>query len=216
MDRRVNRVLSFTVLVLALGVIVWGSTVMHEGTYEDVKVKWHSVTYHSLGYFQQDEVVRARVVVDEGSVKVLEGRVAHLQLLDDANKASMERGEGYVPLREVVIDTKETDVGELEYTAHTGGTYYIMYRNEDFWNLTLKVADGEALTAQLTIKVFAFVLLVVTLVVWSWFYGRLFDVSVRAMLGLVRRPRGPGSTAARERVAPSPEEGPPEGPELVE
>lgn len=211
MDRRIMQVLSYAVLVLVLGGTAWGALVAHEGAYEDVEVKWHSTTFHSLGYYEQDEVVRARVVVDEGSVKVLEGRFAIVELLDDANKAALERGDGYHPLRELVIETKETDVGEVEYTAHASGTYYLAYRNDDWWNLTLKVADGDALGTQLFVKAFAIALFIATLVVWAWFYGRLFDVSIRRRLGLVRRERGPGSRAAKE-----PGETPPEESDIIE
>jgi hypothetical protein len=209
------QVLSYAVLVLVLGGTVWGAIVSHEGTYEDVSVKWHSTTFHSLGYHEQDEVIKARIIVDEGSIKVLEGRFAIVELLDDANKASLERGEGYQALQELVIETKETDVGEVEYIAHASGTYYLAYRNDDWWNLTLKVADGDALTTQLIIKVFAVTLFIVTMVVWAWFYDRLFEVNLRERLGLVRRERGPGSRAAKE-PGEVPAGGPAEESDIIE
>ena len=206
MDRRTMQMLSFLVLALTMVGLTYGATLTIEATYEDMSIKYHSLEVHSLGYHKQGEVVRAKVVIDEGSVKVLEGREATIQLLDSANKGSLMAGEGYLPLREVVIDTKRTDIGTLEYTAHASDTYYIVYRNEDWWNLTLLVADGEALTTQMFIKVLWSVLFVTTILVFARSYGRLFDVNVRALLGLVARPRGPGTKAAREPMEPPPPE----------
>ena len=39
----------------------------------------------------------------------------------------------------------------------------------------------------------------VMLIAYGRFYGQLMDVDVRRVLGLVRRPRGPGAMAAKER-----------------
>jgi hypothetical protein len=197
MERRVMQVLSFAILGLVVLGTWWTASWAHESQFEDVAVPFHRITYHSLGFHDQDDVIRAKVVVDEGSVKVLEGRVAIVQLVDSGNKASLELGEGYETLRSVTIDTKETDVGDLEYTAHRADTYYIVYRNEDWWNLTLKVADGDALQTQLLIKALATGLFATTVICFLWFYGRLFDVDIREKLGFVRRPRGPGSMSAR-------------------
>jgi hypothetical protein len=148
-------------------------------------------------------LVRAKVVIDEGSVKVLEGRIVLIQMLDSDNKANMESGKGYVPLTSVEIDADETDVGHLEVTAHRTDTYYLVYRNMDWWNVTLLIADGEALTMQLTIKVIAGGLFISAIFVFGWAYGRLFDVDIRERLGLVRRPKGPGSRSAVEPDSPT-------------
>ena len=197
------QVISFLILALVISTVSVGSYLGYQATYEDLSVKTHSYTMHSLGYFEQGEVIRLEVIIDEGSVKVLEGREATLHLLDSANKASIQSDEAYIPLREVVIDTKKTDVGTLEYKTHASDTYYIMYRNEDWWDLTLRIADNDGLSRQTNILALWTVLIVATLVVFTTYYGRLFEVDVRAFLGLVGRPRGPGSRAARE---PSEEE----------
>jgi hypothetical protein len=190
-------VLSFLLLALALFGVTAAAYIVHEGTYEDLSVKYHSYTLHSLGYFKQGEVIRLEVIIDEGSVRVLEARETTLHLIDSANKAAIQADEGYLPLREVVID-KESRVGTLRYEAHASDTYYIMYRNEDFWNLTLRIADNEALSTQAFVKALWTGLVVTSLVVFTAAYGRLFDFDVRSFLGLVRRSRGPGSGAARE------------------
>jgi hypothetical protein len=193
------QVISFLLLALTISTVSVVSHLGYQATYEDLSIRSHSYTMHSLGYFEQGEVIRLEVIIDEGSVKVLEGREATLHLLDSANKAAIEADEAYIPLRQVVIDPKEeSDVGKLEYKAHASDTYYIMYRNEDWWELTLRIADNEALSDQTFIMALWTVLMVTTLVVFTSMYGRLFDVDVRAVLGLVGRPRGPGSRAARE------------------
>jgi hypothetical protein len=200
------QVLSFASLVLVVVGIWYGAALAIDGTYEEVNAPYHRITTHSLGYHDQGEVVRAKVMIDEGSVKVLEGRYATVLLLDSENKGTLELGEGYDALRTVRIDGVKTDVGEFEYEAHAGDTYYIAYLNEDWWNLTLRVADGDALGRQLIIKVYSVALTVTVFVVFAWAYGRLFDVNVRAYLGLVGRPKGPGAKAARERKSTSYEE----------
>ena len=203
MDGRLAKVLSFAILSVTLLAIAYLAYMFYTDTYEEVDVRTHSIKSHSLGLHQQSELVRARVIIDEGSVKVLEGRVAIMQLLDSDNRASMEQGKGYIPLVEVEIDTKETDVGLIEYTAHRTDTYYLVYRNEDWWNLTLLVANGNALDTQFSIKVYTTALVLATLVVFAWAYGRLFDVNVRHEMGFVRRPKGPGARSAQEPAAPS-------------
>ena len=202
MDSRLAKVLSFVILGVTLFAIAYTAYTLYTETYEDVEVRTHSIKSHSLGMHRQSELVRARVIIDEGSVKVLEGRVAIIQLLDSDNRASMEQGKGYVPLVEEEIDTKETDEAYIEYTAHRTDTHYLVYRNEDWWNITLLVADGPALDMQLFIKVFVGVLFVAAIIVFGWAYGKLFDVSLRHRLGLVRRPRGPGSESAYEPEGP--------------
>jgi hypothetical protein len=212
-----KRIISFVVLGGTLIIIVLLSYYGigdngYEDTWEEMEVPTHSIRSHSLGLHQQGETVRARVVIDEGSVKVLEGRVAIVQLLDSDNRASMEQGNGYVPLEEVRIDVKEASFplsmmngneGSLEYKAHATDTYYLVVRNEDWWNLTvLLVADGEAQDTQLLIKVFVTAAIIATLVIFAWAYGRYFDVNVRQKLGLVGRPRGPGAKAAQEPRVP--------------
>jgi hypothetical protein len=106
------------------------------------------------------------------------------------------------------IDSKETEEGHIEYEAHRTDTYYLVYRNEDWHDLTLAVADGDSMDAQLTIKVFAVGCIVATLLVFSWAYGRYFEVNVRQRIGLVARPKGPGSRSAQEPRSPeaSPED----------
>jgi len=203
LDGRLAKVLSFATLSVLLIAIAYTTYTFYTETYEEVDVRTHSIKSHSLGLHQQSELVRARVIIDEGSVKVLEGRVAIIQLLDSDNRASMEQGKGYIPLVEVEIDTKETDEGLIEYTAYRTDTYYLVYRNEDWWNLTLLVVDGNALDTQFSIKVYTTALVLATLVVFAWAYGRLFDVNVRHKMGLVRRPKGPGARAAQEPAAPS-------------
>lgn len=203
MDGRLAKVLSFAILSVTLVAIAYMAYTFYSDTYEEVDVRTHSIRSYSLGLHQQSELIRARVIIDEGSVKVLEGRMAIIQLLDSENRASMEQGNGYISLVEVEIDTKETDVGLIEYTAHRMDTYYLVYRNEDWWNLTLMVANGNALDTQFTIKVYTTALILATLVVFVWAYGRLFDVNVRRKMGLVRRQKGPGARAAQEPAAPS-------------
>ncbi|UCC93833.1 MAG: hypothetical protein JSW25_03970, partial [Thermoplasmata archaeon] len=178
-------------------------------TWERVEVRTHSIKSHSLGLHQQSDLVRARVAIDEGSVAILEGRRVTVQLVDSDNRASLEKGEGYTPLVETTIDVKETSFpldmrneGYLEYTAHRTDTYYLVYRNEDWWNLTLQVADGDALDQQFMIKVYATILVLATVIIFAWAYGRMFDVNVRHSLGLVGRPKGPGSMSAQEPVEP--------------
>ncbi len=175
-------------------------------TYEDMEIKYHSTEVYSLGFFDQGERIKVRVVVDEGSVKVLEGRTADVHLLDSENRAKMELQQGWKPLQTLHIDTRETDEGRISYEAHADDTYYIVYQNFDYFNLTLKVADNDALGTQLFLKVLWCALLVVELVSFGRFYGQLMDVDVRRVLGLVRRPRGPGAKAAKEREGERPAE----------
>ena len=202
LDRRAGQIISFVVLGAVLVGIWYGAAVVYDQTYDDVEVNYHSIWTGSLGLYQQSEQMRVRVVVDEGSVKVMEGRVVTVQLLDSDNRASMEQGKGYVPLDELVIDTRETDVGEIEYTAHRTDTYYLALRNDDWYNISLRIAGDEALETQLFIKVFAGSLFVASVMIFAWMYGRLFDVNVRHVLGLVRRRKGPGSQSAREPEEP--------------
>ena len=205
MEKRLAKMVSFLILATVLVVTAYMAYGSHQDTYEEVKVKYHSIRSHSLGIHQQSEQVRALVIIDEGSVKVMEGRVAIIQLLDSDNRASMEQGKGYTPLVEVEIDTKETDEGYIDHTAHRTDTYYLVYRNEDWWNLTLRVADGNALEEQMHIKLYATALVITTIMIFAWAYGRLFDINVRQRLGLVGRPKGPGSRAAREPTQPLPD-----------
>ena len=217
MEARLAKIISFvalggTLVLIALLSYYGYSDNGYAATWEEMEVPTHSIGSHSLGLHKQGETVRARVVIDEGSVKVLEGRVAIVQLLDSDNRASMEKGEGYIPLEEVTIDVKESpfplsvmtgNEGYLEYKAHATDTYYLVVRNEDWWNLTvLQVADGEAMDTQLLIKVFVTAAIISTLVIFAWAYGRYFDVNVRQKIGLVGRPKGPGSKAAQEPRAP--------------
>lgn len=202
LDRRAGQILSFVVLGAVLIGIWYGAAVTYDQTYDDVEVKYHSIWTHSLGLYKQSEQMHVRVVVDEGNVKVLEGRAVTILLLDSDNRASMEQGKGYVPLEELVIDTKETDVGGIEYTAHRTDTYYLALRNDDWYNISLRIAGDEALDTQLFIKVFAGSLFVATVIIFGWMYGRLFDIDVRHTLGLVRKWKGPGSQSAREPEEP--------------
>ncbi len=205
---RLKKILSFALLGVTLVAIVYMADMFYEGTWEEVDVPAHRITSHSLGLHRQGETVRARVLIDEGWVKVLEGRFAIIQLLDSDNRASMEQGEGYTPLVTLEIDSKETDEGYIEYEAHRTDTYYLVYRNEDWHDLTLAVADGDSMDAQLTIKVFAVGCIIATLLIFSWAYGRYFEVNVRQRIGLVARPKGPGSRSAQEPRSPevSPED----------
>lgn len=205
MEKRLQKIISFVIFGMVLFVSAYVAYGMYAETYEEVKVKYHSIRSHSLGIHQQSEQVRARVIIDEGSVKVMEGRVAIIQLLDSDNRASMEQGKGYVPLVEVEIDTKETDEGYIDHTAHRTDTYYLVYRNEDWWNLTLRVADGNALEEQLHIKLYVTTLFIATIIIFPWAYGRLFGINVRQQLGLVARPKGPGAKAAHEPTPPLPD-----------
>ena len=217
MEARLAKIISFaalggTLVIITLLSYYGYSDNGYKATWEEMEVPTHSIESHSLGLHQQGETVRARVVIDEGSVKVLEGRVAIVQLLDSDNRASMEQGKGYVPLAEVRIDVKQRafplsvmngNEGSLEYKAHATDTYYLVVRNEDWWNLTvLLVADGEAQDTQLLIKVFVTAAIIATLVIFAWAYGRYFDVNVRQKIGLVGRPKGPGSKAAQEPKVP--------------
>jgi hypothetical protein len=203
LERRLGKIISFVVLGLVLAGTVYGSYHAYSNTYDEVEVKYHRSMYRSLGVHKQGDLVRAKVVIDEGSVKVLEGRVVLIQMLDSDNRANMESGKGYVPLASVEIDADETDIGYLEVTAHRTDTYYLVYRNMDWWNVTLHIADGEALTAQLHIKVIGGSLFIAAIFVFGWAYGRLFEVDLRERLGLVRRPKGPGSRSAVEPESPS-------------
>ena len=205
MASRMWKAISLGVLIAVLIGISYVAWMEHDDAYEDVKVGYHTIGTHSLGWTQQGEEVRARVVVDEGTVKVLEGKQITLQLLDSENRARLEQGTGYVPLEELVIDTDETDVGSLAYTAHMTDTYYLCVRNEEPWDISLRIADGDALDHQLFIKAFAISLIASSLIIFGFLYGRLFDVPVRSVLGLHRQPRGPGSRSAREAERPAEE-----------
>jgi hypothetical protein len=200
------QVLAFLILFGAPVGMFLGASWAIDNTYEDVNVSFHRINTHRLGYYDQGEVVAARVEIDEGRVKVLEGRFATIHLLDSENKASLDLGEGYLPLETVKIDGITTDVGTFSYEAHRGDTYYIAYVNEDSWDLTLRVADGDALTEQLYIKVFTTGLFVAFILLFAREYGLIFDVNVKEALGLARRPKGPGSMAAREKEPPTLEE----------
>jgi hypothetical protein len=206
LDIKLTKLVSFAVLAVVLGATGWMALTAYQDTYQDVEVKYHSIKSHSLGIHQQGELVRARVIFDEGSVKVLEGRAVTLQILDSDNRASMEQGRGYIPLAEVEVDTKETDEGYLEYKAHITDTYYLVYRNEDWWNLTLIVANGEALDQQLFIKMFSISGISAIVIIFMWAYSRLFDIPLGERLGSLRRPKGPGSRSARERRVPTVED----------
>ncbi len=210
LNTRLAKIIAIVLLGVALVSIALAAYYLHMDTWQEVNVPTHSIKSHSLGIHQQGEPVRARVVIDEGSVKVLEGRRVTVQLVDSDNRASMEQGEGYVPVAEVDIDVKESGLplllsaneGYIEYTAHRTDTYYLVYRNEDWWAIKLQVADGNALDQQLLIKAFATGAFIAVLVIFPWAYGRTFEVNVRHALGLVRRPKGPGSRAAQEPRAP--------------
>lgn len=211
MEPRLWKIVSFFILGTVLILSAYFAYTLHQDTYDEVKVKYHSIKSHSLGIHQQSDQVRARIIIDEGSVAVMEGRVAIVQLLDSDNRASMEQGKGYIPLAEVRIDVKETSFpmnmrneGYIEYTAHRTDTYYLVYRNEDWWNLTMRVADGEAIEEQLYLKLYATTLVIATIIIFAWAYGRIFQVDVRQKLGLIGRPKGPGARAAQEPEAPLP------------
>jgi hypothetical protein len=205
---KVRKIVSFILLGLTLFLITYGAYYLYTDTWEEVDVRTHSFKVHPLGVHQQSDPVRARVVIDQGSVDILEGRRVTIILLDSDNKASLEQGEGYTPLTETVIDVKETSLlnmrneGDIEYTAHRTDTYYLVYRNDDWWNLTLRVANGDALDQQFFIKAVTVAGLLATVIVFAWAYGKMFDVNVRQRLGLVGRPKGPGSQAAQEPAAP--------------
>ena len=200
------------VLALTAG-YTYGLLLWYDSTYTDLEVKYHSTEVHRLGYFEQGERVRALVLFDEGSVAVLEGRSVDVHLLDSENRSRLELSQGWKPLRTVHIDTDSTDHGSISYTAHAADTYYVVYQNFDWWNLTLRVADGQALRTQLLIKAMWIGLLATTVVAFAHFYGRIFGVDVRGMLGLGPRRKGPGARAAREREPPvaPPASGPPGG-----
>ena len=212
LNTRLAKVIAFAVLGVALAGIALGAYYLHEDTWERVEVPTHSIASHSLGLHQQGDEVSARVMIDEGSVSVLEGRRVTVQLVDSDNRASMEQGEGYSPVAEIRIDVRESSLpmllsaseGTVEYTAHRTDTYYLVYRNEDWWAIRLQVADGDAIQQQLVVKLFATGLFVSVLSLFPWAYGRVFDVNVRHALGLVRRQRGPGSRSAQEPRAPEP------------
>lgn len=202
MARRMWKAVAFMVLIAVLAGISYGSWVAYDGAFDDVTVAHHTIATHSLGWTDQGGAVRARVVVDEGTVKVLEGRELTMQLLDSENRARLEQGRGYTPLEELVIDTRTEDAGSITYTAHTADTYYLCMRNEDAYDLQLRVADGTALDHQMFVKLFGVCLFAASIVIFCLLYGRLFDVPVRSILGLQRRSRGPGSRSAREVESP--------------
>lgn len=207
MERKVKQVLALVILGLVIVGFSYGVVKAHEATYEDVHIRYKIIEEYKLGYYKQGEKIRVRVVINEGSVKVLEGRVAEVMLFDSDNKANFRKGLNGVPVATLNIDTKKKDEGTISYTAHRDDTYYLVYRNDDCFNLTLKVADTDALDTQLFLKVFWCVVLAVIIIVFCWAYGRLFEVNVRQVLGLVRRWKGPGSKAAVEPREEVPEEG---------
>lgn len=213
LETRVKKVLAWVAVLALTAGYTYGLLLWYDSTYTDLDIKYHSTEVYRLGYYEQGERVRAIVRFDEGSVAVLEGRAVDVHLLDSGNRSNLELRQGWTPLRTLHIETSETDQGSISYTAHTADTYYIVYQNFDFWNLTLRVAGGQALRTQLLIKSLWLGLLATTIVAFGYFYGRIFDVDVLGLLGLSPRGRGPGARAARERdakVAP-PTPGPPGG-----
>ena len=198
LEERLQRALAWVAVVAVVAAYTYGAWAWYESTYEPLDVKYHSTLVHRLGWYEQGERVRALVVFDEGSVAVLEGRSVDVYLLDSDNRSRLELEQGWVPLQTVHIDMDRTSVGELDRTAHADDTYYIVYQNFDWWNLTLRVADGKAMRSQLFIKVLWIGLLVATSVAFAFLYRRAFGVDMRRVLGLTRRPGGPGSKAARE------------------
>ena len=213
LETRVKKVLAWVAVLALTAGYTYGILLWYDSTYTDLHIKYHSTEVYRLGYFEQGDRVRTFVMFNEGSVAVLEGRSVDVHLLDSDNRSKLELQQGWTPLRTLHIETDETDSGSISYTAHTADTYYIVYQNFDWWNLTLRVAGGHALRTQLLIKSLWIGLLATTIVAFGYFYGRAFDVDVRERLGLAPRRRGPGARAARERdakVAP-PSTGPPGG-----
>ena len=205
LETRVKKVLAWVAVLALTAGYTYGLILWYDSTYTDLHIKYHSTEVYRLGYFEQGERVRAFFMFNEGSVAVLEGRSVDVHLLDSENRSKLELSQGWKPLRTVHVETDETDSGSFSYTAHTADTYYIVYQNFDWWNLTLRVAGGDALRTQLLIKSLWIGLLATTIVAYGHFYGRIFGVDVRGMMGLAPHRRGPGARAARERdvtVAP--------------
>ncbi len=203
LEERLRRALAWLAVIAVVATYTYGAWAWYDSTYEPLDVKFHSTLVHRLGWYEQGERVRALVVFDEGSVTVLEGRSVDIILLDSENRSRLELQQGWEPLQTVRVDMDTSTVGELDYTAHAADTYYIVYQNFDWWNLTLRVADGKAMRTQMFIKGLWIGLLVATCVAFAFLYRRMFGVDLRRVLGLTRRPRGPGARAAREPVAPS-------------
>jgi hypothetical protein len=209
LDSRLSKVAAFAVLGLLLVGIAFLTYSEHVDTWQDVEAPMHSLKTHRVGLHQQGELVRARVVIDESSVQYLAGRRVTVELVDSENRANLEQGKGYAPVEEVDIDVQESsfpllqaNTGEIEYTAHRTDTYYLVFRNEDWRPINLRVANGDALDRQLTLKVAATIAIVSVIVIFAWAYGRVFDVNIRHKMGLVRRLKGPGSRSAQEPRAP--------------
>jgi len=211
LETRVKKVLAWAAVLALTAGYTYGLLLWYDSTYTDIRVKYHSTEVYRLGYFEQGERVRALVMFDEGSVAVLEGRSVDVLLLDSENRSRLELQQGWAPLRTLHIETDETDHGSISYRAHAADTYYLVYQNFDWWNLTLRVAGGEALRTQLLVKCLWIGLLATTIAAFGHFYGRLFGVDVRGWLGLAPRRKGPGARAARERDANAapPSDGPP-------
>jgi len=203
LEERLQRALAWVAVLAVVAAYSYGAWDWYDSTYEPLEVKYHSTLVHRLGWYEQGERVRALVLFDEGSVTVLEGRSVEVHLLDSQNRSRLELQQGWVPLQTAHIDMDTTTVGEMDYTAHAADTYYIVYQNFDWWNLTLRVADGKAMRSQLVIRGVWIALLVATCVAFAFLYNRAFGVDIRRLLGLTRRPKGPGARAAREPVAPS-------------
>lgn len=194
----VRKLLAWACVAAIVGGYTFGAYLWYDSTYDEIVVKYHSTHVQKLGWYEQGERLRAHVVVDQGSVMVLEGRDLTLLLLDSDNRARLELGEGWSPLEELHLDTdKRLDI-HLDRAAPRDDTYYLVLQNFDFFNLTLRVATGKGLSTQLYIKVLWVCLFATTTVVFAQAYRRLFGVDIRRLLGLTRRRRGPGSRAARE------------------
>jgi len=204
LETRVKKVLAWAAVLALTAGYTYGLLLWYDSTYTDLHIKYHSTEVYRLGYFEQGERVRALVVFNEGSVAVLEGRSVDVHLLNSDNRSKLELQQlgpqqGWTSLQTLHIETDETDSGSISYIAHTADTYYIVYQNFDWWNLTLRVAGGDALRTQLLIKSLWIGLLATTIVAFGYFYGRIFGIDVRGRLGLAPRRKGPGARAARER-----------------
>jgi len=125
LNTRLAKVIAFAVLGVALAGIALGAYYLHEDTWERVEVPTHSIASHSLGLHQQGDEVSARVMIDEGSVSVLEGRRVTVQLVDSDNRASMEQGEGYSPVAEIRIDVRESSLPMLLSASEADGAQII-------------------------------------------------------------------------------------------
>jgi hypothetical protein len=196
----VQKLLAWACVAAIVGGYTLGASLWYDSTYDDIVVKYHSSRVYRLGWYEQGERLRAHVVVDQGSVMVLEGRDLTLLLLDSDNRARLELDEGWSPLEEMHLDTDERLDLRLDRAAPRDDTYYLVFQNFDFFNLTLRVASGPGLSTQLFIKALWLCLFAATAVIFAYVYRRLFGVDVRRLLGLTRRHAGPGSRAAREPV----------------